>query len=179
MISRTILAGTLAMSAVGLFATPAIADSFSIGINIGDSPPPQVVPPPHQVVVPAPAPVVVEQHPGVVVVPQPPVVLAAPPRIVAVPGTSVLHAPHVGFNLFVYGGRYYSFHNGAWFYAARHDGRWVHVNRERVPRAVLAVPVAYYRIPPGHTKKHGDWQERGHGHGHGPKHKHRKWHDDD
>jgi hypothetical protein len=145
------------MSLFTLLAAPAGADSLSIGVNIGTPPPPAPV------MVPA---------PPVVMAPQPPMVLAAPPQIVAVPGTAVLHAPNVGFNLFVYGNHYYSFHNGAWFYAATHGGQWAHVKTERVPRAVLAVPVAYYKIPPGHAKKHGDWHE-GPGHGRGPHHK--KW----
>jgi hypothetical protein len=49
-------------------------------------------------------------------VPAPPVVLAAPPLVV-VPGSPVQHVPSASFNLFVYQGRYYSFHNGSWFIA--------------------------------------------------------------
>jgi hypothetical protein len=77
---------------------------------------------------------------------------------VVVPGTPVYYAPGVTYNLFVHAGRYYSLHQGIWFTAATHTGPWVVVAHERVPQPVLAVPMAYYKIPPGHAKKLG----RGH-----------------
>lgn len=85
----------------------------------------------------------------------PPIVLPAPPRVVVVPNSPVSYAPSVDFNLFVYGGRYYTFHDGAWFYASRHSGPWTFIATERVPRPVIGVPVTYYKIPPGHAKKMG------------------------
>jgi hypothetical protein len=88
--------------------------------------------------------------------PPPPIVLASPPRLVVVPGAPVYYAPDVSFNVFVFGGRYYSFHDGAWFYSATHRGPWSVVAVEQVPPPVLAVPVKYYKIPPGHAKKMGD-----------------------
>jgi hypothetical protein len=87
--------------------------------------------------------------------PPPPIVLASPPRLVVVPGGPVYYAPDVSFNVFVFGGRYYSFHDGAWFYAATHRGPWSVVAVEQVPPPILAVPVQYYKIPPGHAKKMG------------------------
>jgi len=80
--------------------------------------------------------------------PPPPVVLVAP-HFVAVPGSAVMYAPRAAFNLFMFHGRYYSFHRGAWFAAKSHKGPWVEVAMERVPFAVRAVPVAYYKIRPG------------------------------
>ena len=80
--------------------------------------------------------------------PPPPVVLVAP-RLVAVPGSAVMYAPGVAFNLFMFHGHYYSFHNGAWFAAKSHKGPWMEVAMEKVPFAVRAVPVAYYKIRPG------------------------------
>jgi hypothetical protein len=68
----------------------------------------------------------------------------------------VYYAPAVGFNLFVYGGRYYRFHEGHWFIAAAHGGPWTFIGRQTVPRPVLAVPATYYKIPPGHAKKMGE-----------------------
>jgi hypothetical protein len=56
--------------------------------------------------------------------------------------------------VFVYGGRYYSFHNGYWFHAGHYNGPWAHIKTERVPGPVIAVPVTYYRVPPGHAKRH-------------------------
>jgi hypothetical protein len=88
-------------------------------------------------------------------VPPPPMIIAEPPRVVVVPGSPVYYAPGVDFNLFVYHRHYYRFHEGAWFIAPAHGGPWKHMVQARVPAPVLAVPVAYYRIPPGHVKKMG------------------------
>jgi hypothetical protein len=85
----------------------------------------------------------------------PPVVLVSPPRLVVVPGSPVSYAPEVNFNVFVLGGRYYTFHEGVWFHAATHRGPWAAIVVEQVPPPVLAVPVKYYKIPPGHAKKMG------------------------
>jgi hypothetical protein len=85
-------------------------------------------------------------------VPAPPVVLAAPP-VVVVPGTPVHQVPTASFNLFVYQGRYYSFHNGSWFIARGPGAPWAVVAFDAVPAPVRAVPVKHYKIPPGHAKK--------------------------
>src|SRR5256712_9548540 len=104
--------------------TPAHAGNVSVGVNIG---------------VPVP--------------PPPPVMIAEPPRVVVVPGSPVYYAPGVDFNLFVYHQHYYRFHEGAWFIASSHGEPWTHVVQARVPQPVLAVPVTYYRIPPGHAQR--------------------------
>jgi hypothetical protein len=111
----------------------AAADGLRIGINV-----------------PVPAPPVV-----VVTPPPPPVVVTAPPQLVVVPGSPVSYAPGASINFFAYGGRYYSFHEGAWFVATPHGGPWVTISPGRVPQPVLAVPVAYYKVPPGHAKNMG------------------------
>lgn len=140
----SVLASILVATAAGLFPSiPAQAGSnISIGINIGTPLPP---PPP------------------------PPVVVAARPQLVVVPGTPVYYAPGVSFNYFVYGGQYYTFHDGSWFIARTYSGPWTFVAVERVPKPVLAVPVAYYKVPPGHMKKGEDgpppWAGRGNGRG--------------
>lgn len=110
--------------------------------------------------------------------PPPAMVLAAPPPLVVVPGTPVYYAPSLSVNFFAYGGQYYTHHNGAWFMATTHSGPWGYIAVQRVPQPVLAVPVAYYKVPPGHMKKGGGpppWA----GHGKGPKHKgpKHKWDD--
>src|SRR5499425_1564763 len=92
-------------------------------------------------------------HIGIPVPPPPKIILPAPPAVVVVPNTTVSYAPGVDFNLFVYGGRYYTFHDGSWFYAARHSGPWVFVPTERVPRPVIGVPMKYYKVPLGHAMK--------------------------
>lgn len=114
-------------------ASQVAADGLKIGVNIG---------------IPVPAPVVV-------VSPPPPIVVAAPPQLVVVPGTPVFHAPGASINVFAYGGRYYSFHEGAWFVAHAPGRPWVAVAPAKVPQPVLAVPVTYYKVPPGHAKKLG------------------------
>ena len=123
-----------------MIVSPAAADGVKIGVNIG-----------------APAPVVIAPPPPVVVIaPPPPIVVATPPQLVVVPGSTVYYAPSASINYFAYGGRYYSFHEGAWFVTTTQGGRWSAITRERVPQPVLAVPVTYYRIPPGHAKKMGE-----------------------
>ena len=87
--------------------------------------------------------------------PPPRLVVVSPPPVVVVPGTPVQYVPSAGFNLFVYGGKYYSFHEGAWFSASTHNGPWAVLPLQRVPIAVRGVPVQYYKIPPGHAKEHG------------------------
>jgi hypothetical protein len=92
----------------------------------------------------------------------PPPVVLAPPPLVVVPGTTqVHHVPTAAFNLFVHRGRYYSFHNGAWFVAAGHRAPWTVIAIDALPAPVRAVPVSHYKVPPGHAKKHeaqeGGW----------------------
>jgi hypothetical protein len=93
----------------------------------------------------------------------PPVVVAAPPALVVVPGTPVYYAPQVQYNYFFYSKRYYTFHDGHWFYARSYNGPWVFVAPAHVPGPLLTVPVKYYRVPPGH------WKHGGPGPGHGKK----------
>jgi hypothetical protein len=128
----------LASIVVAMAASPAMADGVKIGVNIGIPSPPIVVVPP-------------------------PVVIASPPQLVVVPGTPVFYAPGASINVFAYGGHYYSFHEGAWFVAAAPGRPWVAVAPAKVPRHVLAVPVTYYKIPPGHAKKLGRDGGRGRG----------------
>lgn len=81
--------------------------------------------------------------------------IGAPPQLVVVPGTPVYYAPAVPHNYFFYGGQYYLFQNGAWYLAPAYNGPWAPIAVEYVPRPILAVPVPYYKAPPGHWKKHG------------------------
>jgi hypothetical protein len=138
---KMIATSLITLSAAGLLSvTLAHAGAnVSVGVNVG---------------VPLPPPPVVVVAPPVVVAPAPPPpVVIGPPPIVVIPGSPVYYAPGADFNLFVYGGRQYRFHEGNWFIATSSGGPWTFVARERVPQPVLAVPVTYYRIPPGHAKK--------------------------
>jgi len=113
-------------------------------------------------------------------IPAPAIVVPAPPRLVIVPGTPVFYAPEVEYNYFVYGDHHYIFRDGRWFIARTHRGPWKLVAVERVPRPIVAVPVTYYKVPPGQAKKleradrkDKDWKDkdrdddRGPGHGKG------------
>lgn len=101
--------------------------------------------------------------------PPPPIALAAPPPMVVVPGTPVYYAPSLSVNYFAYGRQYYTHHGGAWFVAVNYGGPWTFIAADRVPRPVLAVPISYYKVPPGHMKKGGgppSWAGHGKGRGH-------------
>ena len=128
---RQILA--LAVGLLLMAASPAAADGVRIGVSVPVPAPPTVV----------------------IAPPRPPVVVMAPPQLVVVPGSPVFYAPGARMNFFAYGGRYYTFHDGAWFVSTTYGSPWETIAPARVPRPVLAVPVAYYKIPPGHTKKMG------------------------
>jgi hypothetical protein len=96
--------------------------------------------------------------------PVPPVVVTAPPQLVGVPGSSVYYAPEASANLFFYKGRYYTLANNVWSTAPVYEGPWVVIQVGKVPPPILAVPVEYYKIPPGHLKQKGPPPWAGHGH---------------
>ena len=99
-------------------------------------------------------------------VPAPPaIVIAAPPQLAVVPGSPVFYAPALEVNFFSYGGRYYTYSGGAWFMSRHYRGPWSYVAVAHVPPPVLAVPVAYYRVPPGHVKKFSGGPPHGNPHG--------------
>jgi hypothetical protein len=107
--------------------------------------------------------------------PAPRIIVPAPPQLVLVPGVPAVHyAPALSVDLFFHDGRWYHPHGGFWYVGRSYRGPWTPVVIGHVPRAVLAVPVIYYKVPPGHLKHH-KWKDR-HGsggpHGHG-KGKHR------
>lgn len=88
--------------------------------------------------------------------PPPPIVVAAPPPLVVVPGVPQVHyVPTLGVDVFVFGGRWYYLHGGHWFVGPSHRGPWQPIVIAKVPRPVLAVPVTYYKVPPGHWKQGG------------------------
>jgi hypothetical protein len=95
----------------------------------------------------------------------PPIIFPAPPRVVVIPQSPVTYVPDTTYNVFVYGGRYYSFHEGAWFMAPSHGGPWAFVPVEQVPRPVIGVPVRYYKVPPGHARRGEREEGREHGRG--------------
>jgi hypothetical protein len=84
---------------------------------------------------------------------QPPPVIVAQPVLVPVQASPVYYAPSYGSDVFFYDGHYYTVRDDRWFYAARVNTPWVAIAVGKVPRQILAVPVAYYRVPPGHLKR--------------------------
>jgi len=104
--------------------------------------------------------------------PPPPIVLAEPPRLALVPRLPVYYAPSLPYNFFYYDGRYFTYDDGGWSWAVSSRGPWIAIELGRVPQPILSVPVAYYKAPPGHWKKHRQgpppWAS------HGRKHKHKK-----
>jgi hypothetical protein len=83
---------------------------------------------------------------------QPPPVIVAQPVLVPVQASPVYYAPSYGADVFFYDGRYYTVRDDHWFYAARVNTPWIAIAVGKVPRQILAVPVTYYRVPPGHLK---------------------------
>lgn len=100
---------------------------------------------------------------GLGATPVPPVVVTPPPQLVVVPGTAIYYAPEVPANLLVYQGRYYTLVNNVWSTAPAYTGPWVVIHVGKVPPPILAVPVDYYKIPPGHLKPKGPppWARHG------------------
>jgi len=153
--------GALIGAGVGVVSGALIGDAMQAHEQQQAPPPPPATPPP------PPPPVSVAPPPPP---PPPPVVIAPPPppsvsvdirigrrpALAMVPGTSVYYAPHISYNYFAYGGRFYVYQNDAWLSARAYNGPWTVIAFERVPRPILGVPVKYYKAPPGHWKhKHG------------------------
>jgi len=82
---------------------------------------------------------------------QPPPVVAQP-VLVPVSNSQVYFVPSYESDLFVYDKHYYTVRNDQWFYAANVKSPWIAITIGKVPRQILAVPVAYYKVPPGHLK---------------------------
>jgi hypothetical protein len=102
--------------------------------------------------------------------PPPPVVLVAPPPLVIVPGVpAVSYAPSVQVDLFFFQKQWYSSHGAHWWAGPTYRGPWVIVAPGRLPPPIVAVPVRYYKVPPGHLK---DFEGQGPGHGKGKGHGH-------
>jgi hypothetical protein len=80
----------------------------------------------------------------------------APPPLVVVPNVpAVQYVPAAPANLFFYGGQYWVFVDNNWYVSPEHNGPWMYVAPQYIPRPVLLVPVRYYHVPPGHWRQ---WQ---------------------
>lgn len=100
--------------------------------------------------------------------PPPPVMVAAPPSFVVVPGVPVVqYAPSLHVDLFVHDKRWYYPHGGYWYVGPSHRGPWTPIAFAKLPPAIVAVPVKYYKVPPGHLKHHDKGGPPGHAKGKG------------
>ena len=101
--------------------------------------------------------------------PPPPIVVAAPPALVVVPGVPVVqYAPSMHVDLFVHDKHWYYPHGGYWYVGPSYRGPWKPIAFAKLPHPIVAVPVQYYKVPPGHLK-HKD-KGRPPGHAKGNKH---------
>jgi len=153
-IVATLAVAMLSSGCVARFSTPG-------AVVVAE--PPVVVAPPQPVFVAPPPPVVVVPQPVVVYPP----VLVSPPRVVIVPGTQVYTVPSASYDVFVFGGQYYSYHHGTWFHSPRHGAAWTPVAVNVVPVPVRTLPAKHWKggppqkvevetvkkCPPGHAKK--------------------------
>jgi len=135
----------VATLAVAMLSSGCVARFSSPGAVVVAEPVPQpvIVAPPQPVYV-APPPVIVAPQPVVVYPP----VLVAPPRVVIVPGTQVYAVPGMTYDVFVFGGQYYSYHHGTWFHSPRHGAAWTPVAVAAVPVQVRTVPAKHWKTPP-------------------------------
>ncbi len=166
--------GALIGAGVGAVSGALIGDAMQANEQQQAAPPPPSSPPVSVAPPPPPPP------PPMVVAPPPPTTVSIDidigrrPALAVVPGTSVYYAPHLSYNYFAYGGRFYVYRHDVWLSARAYNGPWTAIALERVPRPILGVPVKYYKAPPGHWKeKHGPppWS-------HGKGHVKQKGHDD-
>jgi hypothetical protein len=81
---------------------------------------------------------------------------------------AVSYVPSVQVDLFFFQHQWYYAHGGHWWVGPSYKGPWVIVGPGRLPRHIVAVPVRYYKVPPGHLKKleggppgHGKGKGRG------------------
>ena len=108
---------------------------------------------------------------NVSIAPPPPIVLVAPPPLVVVPAVpAVSYAPSAQVDLFFFDQRWYYPHGGHWYVGPSHKGPWTVVAVGKLPHAIVAVPVRYYKVPPGHLKKVGNGGPPGHAKGKGRGH---------
>ena len=105
-------------------------------------------------------------------IPVPPVLSVQPPLVVVPTAPQVQYAPQAPYDVFYYGGEYYTYQQNGWFKTQRVGKPWVVVQQERVPQPVLVVPAKYYKVPPGHQKIPPGQQKKKHKHHKGDNHNH-------
>lgn len=91
----------------------------------------------------------------------PPIVVPQPPEVVLVPQTDVYFVPGVEFDVFFYGGYWWSPRGDRWYRARSYDGPWGVVAPRFVPRPVYRVPHDYRMIyEHEHHIPYKEWKHR-------------------
>ena len=136
---RQCAAGIAMIIALGIQAPPAHAASVSIGLRIGD------------------------RYDG------PRMGYVRTSDMMLVPGTRVYYMSNSDYDMYRYGGYYYTYYDGGWYRASRSSGPFVFISYQSVPRQVRYVPTDYrswrsargyqygnYRS--GRWYRNGNWQ---------------------
>jgi hypothetical protein len=88
----------------------------------------------------------------------PPVVVQQPPELVLVPQSDVYFVPDYNFDLFYYGGYWWSPRGDRWYRARAYNGPWRIVSRRVIPPPVYRVPRDYRRVYLGERRiPYGQW----------------------
>ena len=98
--------------------------------------------------------------------PPPPIVVVAPPALVVVPGIQQ-YAPSLQVDVFLHEHRWYYPHGGYWNVGPSYRGPWTPITFSRLPAPIVAVPIQYYKVPPGHLKHAEKGDPPGHAKGKG------------
>jgi hypothetical protein len=98
----------------------------------------------------------------------PPIVVAQPPEVVMVPGSDVYFVPGLDYDVFFYGGYWWSPRGDRWYRARAYGGPWRGISRRVIPPPIIGVPRDYRRvyvrerhIPYGQWKR--EWRDHDRG----------------
>jgi hypothetical protein len=96
----------------------------------------------------------------------PPIAVAAPPEVVLVPNSDVYFVPGVDYDVFYYGGYWWSPRGDRWYRAREYNGPWGVVSQRMVPPPVYRVPHDYRQVY-RHERHipYGQWKKEHHRHG--------------
>lgn len=83
----------------------------------------------------------------------PAVRFAAPPAVVVIPGTYVYMVPDVDVDVFFYQGYWWRPYEGRWYRSRDYNGSWGHVEPNRIPGGLRALPQDYrHRLSPQYER---------------------------
>ena len=76
----------------------------------------------------------------------PPIVVTEPREVIFVPGWGVYFVPGLSFDVFYYGGYWWSPRGEKWYRSISYSGSWVVIEPRFVPRPVFGVPRNYRAV---------------------------------